>query len=170
MGIARIKPDLALNAIKLREAYQRLANLENSSEGSKKVVFNNREQKSSSGWREIDGKKYYFRSKWEANYARYLNFLKANNQIKEWHHEPETFWFLKIKRGVRSYLPDFKVIENDGSHHWIEVKGYYDPKSLTKIKRFKKYYPEERITLVDKVWFKENSKKLFTIINGWEKN
>ena len=33
------------------------------------------------------------------------------------------------------YLADTK--------EWIEVKGYLDDKSKLKIKRFKKYYPEE---------------------------
>ena len=62
------------------------------------------------GWREIGGKRKYFRSKWESNYARYLQFLKEHKQIEDWHHECETFWFEGIKRGVCSYLPDFKVI------------------------------------------------------------
>lgn len=120
------------------------------------------------GWREIDGEKYYFRSRWEANYGKYLAFLKQQKQIANWEHEPKTFWFEEIKRGVRSYLPDFQVFENDGTWHWIEVKGYYDSKSLTKIKRFRKYYPEEELRLVDKNWFSKNSKKLSLAVKNWE--
>lgn len=124
--------------------------------------------KSNSGWRTIGETKAYFRSTWEFNYACYLQFLKERNQILDWKHEPKTFWFEQIKRGVRSYLPDFQITNLDKSTQWIEVKGYYDAKSLTKIKRFKKYYPEEKLTLVDSSWFKENSKKLKNIIPGWE--
>lgn len=120
------------------------------------------------GWREVGDKKIYFRSRWEANYARYLEFLKQKGEIKDWLHEPQTFWFSKIKRGTLTYLPDFKVIKNDETHYWVEVKGYYDQRSLTKIKRFKKYFPNESLLLIDKVWYKENSKKLSMIIKDWE--
>ena len=120
-------------------------------------------------WREIGGRKIYCRSMWEANFARYLQFLKERKQIKDWQHEPHTFWFEEIKRGVRSYLPDFLVIENDDRGYWVEVKGFMDPKSLTKIKRFRKYYPDEILLIIDKKWFAENGKKLHSLIPGWEK-
>ena len=45
------------------------------------------------GWREIGGYKKYYRSRWEANYARYLEWLRNNNLIAGWLHESETFWF-----------------------------------------------------------------------------
>jgi hypothetical protein len=80
--------------------------------------------------------------------------------IKEWEHEPKTFWFEEIKRGTRSYLPDFKVTYWDGNHEWIEVKGYFDRKSLTKIKRFRKYYPQEILRIIDSEWFKANDFKI----------
>lgn len=54
------------------------------------------------GWREVGGKRCYFRSKWEANYARYLQWMKDQGKIAEWEHEPETFWFEAIKRGTWS--------------------------------------------------------------------
>lgn len=125
------------------------------------------ERKSKAGWREIGGKRCYFRSKWEANYARYLEFLKHQKQILDWEHEPKTFWFDDIRRGVCSYLPDFKVIENDHKQNWIEVKGYMDARSLTKIKRFRKYYPDEILRIIDGKWFKANNKKL-KWLPGWE--
>ena len=119
-------------------------------------------------WRTIGGKKKFFRSAWEANYARYLEVLKINNCIKDWFHEPETFWFEKIKRGVRSYLPDFKVINLDDSHEWKEVKGWMDDKSKTKLKRFAKYFPKEKMTVIDKKWFNENSSKMKIACKDWE--
>lgn len=121
------------------------------------------------GWHIIDSKKIYFRSKWEANYARYLQFKKDQGLIKEWEHEPKTFWFEGIKRGCVSYLPDFKVTNNDDTHYWIEVKGFYDAKSLTKIKRFRSYFPNEILILIDQMWFKINSCKCAALIKDWEK-
>lgn len=106
-------------------------------------------------WQEIDGRKIFFRSDWEYKFAIYLQRLKCKKLIKEWHHEPETFWYNEIKRGVRSYKPDFKVICNDDTHYWVEIKGYMDSKSITKIKRFKKYYPHEKLMVLGKEWFEE---------------
>lgn len=99
-------------------------------------------------WAVVNGIRSYYRSKMELRYARYLENLVKIKAIKDFKHEPQTFWFTEIKRGVRSYLPDFKVINTDNSHYWVEVKGYMDAKSLTKIKRFKKYYPQEKIIVV----------------------
>ena len=120
----------------------------------------------SRGWRVIGGKKIYCRSRWEANFARALEYQKGVNLI-DWFYEPETFWFMEIKRGVRSYKPDFKILDYYGDHYWVEVKGYYDSKSLTKIKRFRKYYPNEKLIVVDKKWFNNNT-HLSRVIEGWE--
>jgi len=100
------------------------------------------------GWMDIGGRRIYFRSKLERGIAILLQLLKDKGIIKDWEHEPQTFWFLEVKRGVRSYLPDFKVHKNDGSHYWIEAKGYMDAKSKTKIKRFNKYYPNEELRII----------------------
>lgn len=122
----------------------------------------------SAGWREIGEKKRYFRSIWEANYARWLEYQKKQGWILEWLHEPKTFWFDGIKRGCVSYKPDFQVFNNPKSWVWIEVKGFYDKKSLTKIKRFKKYFPNEELRLIDKEFFKDNNAKMKLIIPNWE--
>jgi hypothetical protein len=108
------------------------------------------------GWREVGTKRIYLKSEWEAKYALHLEKLKQLKGIKEWEYEPKTFWFESIKRGVRSYKPDFLVTYLDGSHEWIEVKGYLDAKSQTKIKRFRKYYPNETLRVIDKMWFQKH--------------
>ncbi len=120
------------------------------------------------GWRTIGGIKKYYRSKWEANYAYYLEFLKNNGEIIKWEHEPETFWFEGVKRGVMSYLPDFRIRKKDSSLEYHEVKGWLDPRSKTKIKRMKKYHPHITIILIDQEWFKNNNKQMKSIIQGWE--
>jgi hypothetical protein len=135
----------------------------------KDKIFKSSLNKTSQGWRQIGGKKIYARSIWEANYARYLEFLKKHKKIIDWEHEPKTFWFEGIKRGCVSYKPDFKVSQLDGSIIWYEVKGFYDSKSLTKKKRFEKYFPEEKLFFIDKKWFTNNNKQLSSLIPDWEK-
>lgn len=125
-------------------------------------------KKSTAAWREIGGKKIYARSLWEANFARYLQWQKEREEIQDWEHEPHTFWFDEIKRGVRSYKPDFLIHKIDGTKYWVEVKGFWDSKSLTKIKRMKKYHPQEKLVCVDQNWFSQNNKKLVLIIKNWE--
>jgi len=120
-------------------------------------------------WRMFGGRRIYFRSSWEANVGRYLQWQKERGEIKDWLHEPKTFWFDGVKRGCVTYLPDFKVIKLDGTHEWLEVKGYMDSKSKTKISRFRKFFPNEKLSILDSKWYKLNSKKLSLIIPGWEK-
>lgn len=121
-----------------------------------------------SGWREIGGLRVYYRSRWEANYARYLEWLKANKQIVKWEHEPETFWFEGIKRGCVSYLPDFKVYELDGRIAYHEVKGWMDDRSKTKIKRMAKYHPSVKLVVIDSKAYRSIAKTMQAIINDWE--
>lgn len=91
----------------------------------------------------INGKEIFFRSKWEAHYALYLNFLIKQKQIRKWEYEKDVFIFEKIKFGMRSYRPDFKIYNNDGAIEYHEVKGHMTAQSKTKLRRFKKYYPKE---------------------------
>ena len=100
----------------------------------------------------------YFRSSWEYYYSLFLEKLRQEGKIIDWKHEPKCFWFEGIKRGVRSYLPDFCITHLNGSEEWSEVKGYFDSKSQTKMKRMAKYYPEVNIRLVGSDWFKTNLK------------
>ncbi len=74
------------------------------------------------------------RSSWEANFVRILNIYKI-----EFKFEPTVFSF-PIKRGTKGYTPDF-FLERNGE--WVEIKGYLDDKSKIKLKRFKRYYPDE---------------------------
>lgn len=120
------------------------------------------------GWRTIGMQRIYARSRWEANYARYLEFQKLWGVIADWAHEPETFWFEKIKRGCRSYLPDFRITNNDGSVEYHEVKGWMDDRSKTKIRRMAKYHPTVVLIVRDGKWFSANRMKLRLCIPEWE--
>lgn len=81
------------------------------------------------------------RSGWEANVMRVLTSFNIPFEF-----EPYVFTF-PVKRGTKGYTPDIYLT---ATGEWIEVKGYFDAKSRVKIKRFKKYYPEEfaRLTLI----------------------
>jgi hypothetical protein len=88
------------------------------------------------------------RSGWENNVLLWLN----HEGIK-WEYEPEVFYFSEVKRGTKGYTPDIWLPKEKV---WIEVKGYMSSVDKTKIKRFKKYYPDQfkklqAITKNDKV-------------------
>lgn len=121
-----------------------------------------------SGWREIGGINKYYRSKWEANYAYYLEWLKQKGQIADWKHEPEVFWFDGIKRGCVSYLPDFWVQEVGGSVAYHEVKGWMDDRSKTKIRRMAKYHPKVRLIVIDSKGYAALKKSVQGLVPGWE--
>lgn len=121
--------------------------------------------RSKSGRRTDLGNKY-FRSTWEANYARYLNWLKSQGQIKDWQYETKVFTF-PVKRGTTEYRPDFLVTYEDGSE-WHEIKGHMDAKSNTRLKRMAKYYPDEKIILIDSSVYKDLEKMFKRVIENWE--
>lgn len=107
---------------------------------------------------QIGDRNIYLRSEWEYKFACYLNFLRKQKQIKDWGYEQQIFEF-PIKHGTTRYLPDFKILNNDGTHEWAEVKGYLTSKANTQIKRFRKYYPKEKLIVYDKDWFKSVKNK-----------
>lgn len=77
----------------------------------------------------------FFRSKMEANVARYYNYAGIL-----WRYEYREFEFKGIKRGSRFYKPDFYLTILD---QWSEVKGWFRRTDKTKLRRFKKYFPRE---------------------------
>lgn len=107
----------------------------------------------------------YFRSKWEANYALVLDFLVKQGEIKSWEYEAQTFVFDQIEFGTKRYLPDFKIFNNDGSTEFHEIKGYFDKKSKTKLKRMAKYYPDVKLVLIDKDQYNALKKQLGKILH-----
>lgn len=108
-----------------------------------------------------------FRSGWECNYARYLNFQIQSGLIDSWEYEPEVFVF-PVKRGNKAYRPDFRVTFPDGSHEWHEVKGWMDNDSRIKLKRFGIHYPEETLVLIDSKEYKLIEKEYRDILPNWE--
>lgn len=119
------------------------------------------------GWREIGGKRCFFRSRWEANYARYLEWLKGLGNITDWQHEPHTFWFDGIKRGCVSYKPDFRVTTGE-RYEWHEVKGWMDARSKTTLARMCRYHPAEKIVVIRERDYLEIKNKVGRLCEGWE--
>ena len=115
----------------------------------------------------IGNKVYRYKSAWEANIACYFEYLKSKEQIKDWEYEPITFWFEKIKRGTRSYKPDFKIIRPDYSIYYVEVKGWMDSKSKTKLNRMRIYYPDTEMVLIDSKKYAEISKNYRNLVPNW---
>lgn len=120
------------------------------------------------GWREIGSSRKYYRSRWEANYARYLEWLRERGEILGWEHEPETFWFDGVRRGTCSYLPDFRVSERDGNVSYHEVKGWMDARSKTKIARMAKYHPDVVLVVIREKQYMDIARKFGPLIRGWE--
>jgi len=113
------------------------------------------------GGRRADLGDRYFRSAWEANYARYLNFAKI-----AWEYEAKTFRFERITRGTMSYTPDFWLPEL-GAYH--EVKGWMDPKSKTQLDRMVRYFPDVKVVVIGRDWFGAARRQgLPSIVPGWE--
>lgn len=120
------------------------------------------------GWRKIGCQELYFRSRWEANYARYLDYLKFNGSILDWVHEAEIFMFDSYEKGMTSYLPDFKVTTILNSLEYHEVKGWMDDRSCRKIKLMNEQHPNIKLVILDSKWYNSNKRNLSKIVNGWE--
>lgn len=110
----------------------------------------------------------YVRSRWEANYARYLIHLKEQGTIASWEYEPDTFEFARIARGNRHYTPDFKVTLPDGSVEYHEVKGWMNDDSRVKLNRMARYYPDVKIILIDQKVYRGLAKSMRDTLPGWE--
>lgn len=119
------------------------------------------------GGRRPDLEDRYFRSAWEANWARYLNWLVERKELVRWEYEVDTFEF-PVKRGSRFYTPDFKLHYPDGSVLYHEVKGYMDQRSATKLKRMKTHHPKIDIRLIDKTVYNQVSAQVRGFIPNWE--
>ena len=107
----------------------------------------------------IGGQTCHFRSQFELKWAKYLQFLVNSKLIEAWKYESRTFYFTGYKTGKMNYLPDFKVIENDGTVVWQECKGAHDGPMNTRFKRMAEQYPDEIMDLVSWKFEKRNAQK-----------
>lgn len=96
----------------------------------------------------------YFRSRWEANFARILN-----HQGKVWEYEPMTFQ-LDL---VTSYTPDFV---SEGVYY--ELKGRWYKGHAEKVAKFRQLHPEISFVLIEEREYRELSKQYKMVVPGWE--
>ena len=129
---------------------------------------------------DIKGGTISFRSAWEANYARYLNWLTTKPKpalfgvgavswsgILSWSYETKEFQF-PVRRGPASfYIPDFEVYTVAGVEYH-EVKGYMNATSKAKLRRMRKYFPDVKVVLVDAKVYRGLQETVGALIPNWE--
>lgn len=112
------------------------------------------------GIREIGGRAMYFHSAYEANFARYLQRLKGDHKISDWIKNTTKFPFSTavVVRGVvmKSFIPDFLVIDLGGNSHYYEVKGWENDKFTAQLAQFNHDYSCVDLTVFGKEWFRQN--------------
>lgn len=111
----------------------------------------------------------YFRSSWEANYARYLNLMMREDLVEWWGYETKRFSFPTIKRGTRTYAPDFEVKYRDTYYSvFVEVKGWMDEASKRRLSFMAQYHPEITLNVVGAKEYKELKLRWSRFIEHWE--
>lgn len=89
----------------------------------------------------VDGMK--FDSKAESLYYLELKTKKSIGVIKDFEPQPKTY----LSKANILYKPDFKIINNDDSFYYVDVKGMQTPVFKLKL-RLWKAYKEEKLILV----------------------
>lgn len=106
----------------------------------------------------------FVRSGWEANVLRVFNMKESGYKDPE--YEPQLFSFtdkVPPKGMALSYTPDFRVSKGN-KKYWVEVKGnWLRGHDKTKLRRFKKYFPEEFKKLIAIVSTKSSKTARFFI-------
>lgn len=104
---------------------------------------------------------YYVRSRWEANFARLLMFLRVDCK-----YESERF-VIKDLSGevVATYLPDFYLEVLD---RYVELKGYWYEEARQKIKLFREAYPDIKLDIIESVDYKRLESKFSKLVSNWE--
>lgn len=95
----------------------------------------------------------YMRSRLEAAYAKELDLRIKAKDIKSWEYEVRVPMEVNGFK-ICTYIPDFKVLHNDGSIEWVECKGMWTDVARMKVKLFEAIYlhdrPNERFTIIKK--------------------
>ena len=107
------------------------------------------------GIRKDISKTIYFYSRWEANFARLLNYLGI-----EWVYEPKTF-----DLGSQNYTPDFYLPK---FNTYIEVKNFLWKYSRIRDEKFRKLYPNIKLNLLLKEDYSKLENKYSPLIKNWE--
>jgi len=104
----------------------------------------------------IDLDNQFFRSRWEANFARILKFLNISYEYEKYRFYSTNF----------SYCPDFYLPQFD---KFFEIKGYFDEDSIKKIKYAVEGPLKDRLIVLDKDGYSDLGGKYRNVIEEWEK-
>ena len=100
---------------------------------------------------------HYVRSRWEANFARYLLYTGY-----QYEYETRVFILQHEDKTIR-YTPDFKVEDR-----FYEVKGWWDPRSLLIKQLMSQQYPDVNIKYIDEEVYLKIEDQFKEKINEWE--
>lgn len=110
---------------------------------------------------------YSFKSATEANFARIMDFLGL-----KWKYEERAFTFTQpngesYKNKPHIYVMDFEILPSRKKKPpkgfqagWVEVKGYMDARSRSKLRRYKKCYPEDAAKTTIVIYAKSKKKDI----------
>lgn len=99
--------------------------------------------------------KIYFYSRWEANFARLQNYLGV-----VWEYEPKTF-----DLGSQNYTPDFYLSK---TKTYVEIKNFLWKYSKIRDQKFRKLYPDIKLSLLLKEEYLKLETKYSKQIPTWE--
>lgn len=119
------------------------------------------------------------RSRWEANIAHLLEFLRRRGEVSRWDYEAETFYFTekgptkktRYKQGPWSYKVDFRVWwRGQTEPEYWEIKGRENKGDKTRMIRMKKHYPAAfaRLRLIDRDAYRKLEATWSRAIEGWQ--
>lgn len=87
-----------------------------------------------------------YHSRKEAAYAAELDLRKKAGDIKDWH--PQERIDLSVNGfHIANYYVDFKVVHNDGTTEYVEVKGFETPEWIMKWRLFEALYSGPGVAL-----------------------
>lgn len=95
--------------------------------------------------REYNGRVYD--SAAEMRHAMQLDILLKAGSIRSWYGQEK---IPLIVAGVKicTFIPDFRVVHNDGSVEWFEIKGVETQGYRLKAKLFRALHPGMKLTVV----------------------
>ena len=108
-----------------------------------------------------------FRSQWEVNWARWLEWMKSTGNVIAWAYEPESFALRVHGKAVR-YVPDFRV-EWNGKVEYHEVKGRMDERSAGKIRAMRRQRRDIPLRVIDAKTYAALAPRFREIVPGWKK-
>jgi hypothetical protein len=99
----------------------------------------------------------FFRSTWEANFARILEYEHKSYEFEKYR------FTIKMNNQDYTYLPDFKVDDI-----FYEIKGFWYDDAKLKVEAFKQQYPNIKLIIIDFDKYNELKLKYKSLIKNWE--